>query len=236
MCGRFTLTSTPESLAERFGFEASSPDVPKARSEPRYNVAPGQDVLAMRSSPTGLREAVSLRWGLVPAWAPDPSVGGRMINARAESASERRAYREALAARRCVVPADGFYEWEDLGAGKQPHWIGLEGGLPFGIAGLWERWRDDAGGALETCTLLTVDANERVRALHGRMPLLVPREREADWLAESADGTAVLAEIRAGSDPAFVHHPVSTRVNDVRHDDAACAAVARPLPRQESLF
>src|SRR5262245_10994329 len=133
MCGRFTLTSTPEALAERFGLESP----PSAA--PRFNIAPGQQVLAVRARGDGTRRAEALRWGLVPPWS-SPGQGPPLINARSETAAERPAFRDAFRARRCIVPASGFYEWADLGGYRQPYWIARPDGAYFGIAGLWGRW------------------------------------------------------------------------------------------------
>jgi putative SOS response-associated peptidase YedK len=223
------LTSTPEALAERFEIE------PPTRLEPRFNIAPSQDVLAIRWDTQAGRRGVMLRWGLIPSWAKDPSVSSRMINARVETAGERRAYRDAWLERRCVVPADGFFEWEDIGAGRQPHWLGLEAGLPFGMAGLWERWQAGDGRVVESCTVLTTDATAPVARIHDRMPLVIPQKLLADWLDTRQDPAAVVEAALARS-PGFVSHPVATHVNDVRNDDPSCVKPAPPLPRQESLF
>jgi len=241
VCGRFTLTSSPEELARRFGLD----DVPALA--PRYNIAPGQDVLAVRTATaedaagrdTGRRRADPLRWGLVPPWAPDPSVGSRMINARAETAATRPAFREALRERRCLVPADGFYEWADRGGFKQPYYVRAEDAGPFGFAGLWERWRvqeDPNGALLESCTLLTTEAAPGLRDLHGRMPIVVPPEAYAVWLDAGHDGAALLDRVLGEASSAFRFHPVSTRVNAADADDPACIEVAPEPPRQESLF
>jgi len=231
MCGRFTLTSTPEALAQRFGLDAP-PSV-----EPRYNIAPGQDVLAVRARAEG-RSAALLRWGLVPAWS-DPAAaaaGPPLINARGETAAVRPAFRDAFRARRCIVPASGFYEWADRGGFRQPYWISPRDGTPFGIAGLWERWIAPDGGRLESCALLTTAANARVGELHDRMPAILPPDAYAIWLDPARD-VAALADLLAplAADALFVQ-PVSTRVNRVENDDAALLdAVAEPL-RQPSLF
>ncbi len=229
MCGRFTLTSTPEALAERFGIE------PPVTLTPRFNIAPTQDVLAIRAGEHTPREAAFLRWGLIPAWAPDPSVGARMINARVETVAEKRSFRQAFVERRCVVPANGFFEWEDTGAGRQPHWLGLEGGVPFGMAGLWERWHGDEGRVIESCSVLTTAATGAVAPIHDRMPLVLSDARIEAWLDPTSDAAGVAREAQHDP-PAFVSHTVSPRVNDVRHDDPSLVAPAAPQPRQESLF
>jgi putative SOS response-associated peptidase YedK len=230
VCGRFTLTSTPEDLARRF--ELDEP----IELSPRYNVAPGQSVLAVRSE-DGRRRAAPLRWGLVPGWAPDPSIGFRMINARIETLPERPAFREAFKKRRCLVPADGFYEWADLGGAKQPYHIALPESGPFGFAGLWECWRDPSGEVLESCTLVTAPAAPALVEIHGRMPVIVsPLSYEA-WLDPgNASARDLLDRLVAEAPTEFSLHPVSDRVNRAQTDDAACLEPVPEAPRQESLF
>jgi putative SOS response-associated peptidase YedK len=232
MCGRFTLTSTPEALAQRFGLEEPP------RLAPRYNIAPGQDVLAVRvDAERERRVAVSLRWGLVPAWAEDPAVGFRMINARAETAAQKPAFRSAFRARRCLVPADGFYEWAKREGGKQPYHIRLRDGAPFGIAALWESWHDPAGGELESCTLLTTEASPSLRDIHPRMPVILDASDHAEWLApEVRDPELLQPLLQPFPDAALAFHPVSNRVNSARIDDPACMAPAPEAARQDSLF
>jgi putative SOS response-associated peptidase YedK len=232
MCGRFTLTSTPEQLAQRFGLEEPP------RAAPRYNIAPGQDVLAIRfDAGASKRVAVHPRWGLVPSWAKEASIGARMINARSETVAEKPAFRAAFRARRCLVPADGFYEWAMHHGRKQPHFIGLQGGEPFGFAGLWERWTDPSGGELETCTLLTRDALENIRAIHPRMPVILDPAVYETWLDPALDDPALLSGLlKPPPEERIVWHPVSDRVNDVRFDDPACVAPAPEKPRQDALF
>ena len=194
MCGRFTLTSTPEQLAQRFGLD----EPPQAA--PRYNIAPGQDVLAIRvDAETSRRVAIQPRWGLVPSWAKDAAIGARMINARAETVAEKPAFRGAFRARRCLVPADGFYEWATRHGRKQAHYIGLRDGGPFGFAGLWERWEDPSGGALESCTLLTRDAIESIRAIHSRMPVILEPAAYAPWRGFSGAGAMQLGSSKRTS-------------------------------------
>src|SRR5262245_59398087 len=167
MCGRFTLTTRRDLIAAAFALE----EVPELA--PRWNAAPGQDVATIAQTREGPRRLRLRRWGLVPGWARDGRMGSRLINARAETATVRPAFREAMRLRRCIVPADGFYEWAGGGPGsgrRRPYYIALPDRAPFAIAGVYERWRGEDGAWLETCALLTVAANERVRALHDRMP------------------------------------------------------------------
>lgn len=229
MCGRFTLTSTPEDLARRFELDAA-PEV-----SPRYNVAPGQDVLAVRME-AERRRACRLRWGLGPPWAKDPSVGFRMINARVETVTQRSAFREAVSARRCLVPADGFYEWAERGGLRQPYYARPEQEGPFGFAALWERWRGE-GEELETCTLLTTGAAPWLRSVHDRMPVVVAADLHADWLAGGArDVNGLLDAVLRSAPAAWRMHPVSTRVNRADQEGASCIAPVPEPPRQEALF
>jgi len=232
MCGRFTLTSTPEELAQRFGLDAP-PSV-----APRYNIAPGQEVLAVRAQRDGARGADWLRWGLVPAWS-DPasaSAGGPLINARAETAAERRAFRDAFRARRCIVPASGFFEWAKRGDFRQPYWIAPKDGAPFGIAGLWECWIAPDGARVESCALLTTAANARVAELHDRMPAILAPQDHAAWLDPTRE-VAALAELLAPlPSDSLAFRAVGTRVNRVENDDAALLDAVPEPPRQPSLF
>jgi putative SOS response-associated peptidase YedK len=230
MCGRFTLTSTPEALAERFGLDAP-PSV-----APRFNIAPGQEVLAIRARRDGSRGADLLRWGLVPSWSDPASSGSSLFNARAETAAQRPAFRDAFRARRCIVPASGFYEWADRGDFRQPYWIAPGDGAPFGIAGLWERWISPDGAALESCTLLTTNANARVAALHVRMPAILAPETYGAWL-DSERSVGALAELLTPlATSALALRPVGTRVNRVENDDPACLDAVPEPPSQPSLF
>jgi len=228
MCGRFTLRTPAARIAEQFDVE----DLPLL--EPRYNIAPGQPVLVVRprgasqesfsreSSPGG-REAVLLKWGLVPHWAKDPAIGNRLINARAESAASKPAFNTALRRRRCLIPADGFYEWQATGKGKQPYYIRLRGDELFAIAGLWDRWEGPDGSYLETCTLLTTEPNELVAAIHNRMPVILRPEEYAVWLDPHVSDPARLLPLcrplPAGQMEALV---VSRRVNVPTVDDPEC--------------
>jgi putative SOS response-associated peptidase YedK len=216
------LTTGREALARAFEIDA----LPELA--PRWNVAPGQEVATVWRTPEGRRELRMRRWGLVPAFARDPRIASRLINARAETAAVRPAFREALRLRRCLVPADGFYEWAASASGsgpRQPYRIALPDGAPFAIAGLFERWLGEQGAWLETCVVITVAANERVRALHDRMPaILAERDLEA-WLDPALRDPRRIAPLLvpfAGAELEL--RPVSRRVNRPEHDDAACIA------------
>jgi putative SOS response-associated peptidase YedK len=177
MCGRFAFHSPAELVARLFDVEFS------LELEPRYNIAPSQHVAALRSgeSAAGVLEPVMLRWGLVPFWARDPGVGNRMINARQETVDQKPAYRAAFKRRRCVILADGFFEWRKSEGGKMPHYISSEDGQPFAMAGLWEQWGEDTP-QLETCTIMTTAANSFMQALHHRMPVILSPENVPRWI------------------------------------------------------
>src|SRR6185503_3029509 len=175
MCARFQF-APPEDWVEEFGL-TDTPDV-----APRYNIAPTQDVLAVRRRRAGDRQARLFRWGLVPSWADDPAVGNRLINARAESVATRPAFRDPFLQRRCLVPAQGFYEWKKFGRAREPWLIRLKGGATFAFAGLWDRWSRGEGHAIESCALITTAANALVAPIHGRMPVLLGRADYERWL------------------------------------------------------
>ena len=218
MCGRYTLTAPPEAIQRTFEVP-ERPNLP-----PRYNVAPTQAVPAVRVGDDGARHLVSLRWGLIPSWADDSTIGARLINARAETAASKPAFRAAFARRRCLIPADGFYEWRKPtrpGAAKQPYRIARPDGSLFAFAGLWESWRDPvSGAALESCTILTTEANSALAPIHPRMPvILCDHTAFAAWLAPAA--TPFESLLAPCPDDALFAHPVSPRVNKVAHDDPA---------------
>jgi len=221
MCGRYTLSSPGETVAEIFGLE----QLPLLL--PRFNIAPTQEALVVRAGALGSKPKGDLmRWGLVPSWADDPKVGGRMINARAESAASRPAYRDSLRYQRCLVPADGFYEWQGEGAARHPHLIRRVDRLPFAFAGLWARWRQaDTDTPLDTFTILTVSPNDLLRPLHDRMPLILPSAAYSTWLDRRIVSPAALAPLLHPAEAkGWEAVPVSRAVNNVRHDEADCIA------------
>lgn len=222
VCGRFQF-APPEDWVEEFGL-TDVPTVP-----PRYNIAPTQDVLAVRRDRTGGRQARFLRWGLVPYWAEDPAVGNRLINARAESVATRAAFRDSFRQRRCLVPAQGFYEWKRVGRVREPWLVRLEGGRTFAFAGVWDRW-SGGQGAIESCAVITTRANAIVAPIHGRMPVVVDRAAYDAWL----DPDATDAELRPLLEPfpaeAMESFPVSPRVNGTEVDDADLARPVAPAP------
>ncbi|MEM8933819.1 MAG: SOS response-associated peptidase, partial [Acidobacteriota bacterium] len=190
---------------------------------PRYNVAPTQAVATVRQADDGSRHLGLLRWGLIPGWAKDPSIGNRMINARSETAAEKPSFRTAMKRRRCLVLADGFYEWRKVSDGKQPYHIHLRGRRPFAFAGLWERWAKGPEGPLDSCTILTTRPADSIAHLHDRMPVILRRDDVDLWLDGSIRDPEVLEHLLAPYDgEAMAFGAVSRRVNSPRNDDADC--------------
>lgn len=218
MCGRFARRSTQQVLADWFGVELE--DMPWFA--PCYNAAPQSVQPVVRlSRDAGRREFALLRWGLVPAWARDAKVGYTTINARAEEASQKPAYREALKRRRCLVPADAFYEWQKLDAkSKQPFAFALKSGEPYALAGLWERWQPKDGEPLETFTILTTDPNELTEPMHNRMPVILEKKDYERWLEPGDPARPPVDLLRPFPAEKMVAWPVSERVGNVRNNDA----------------
>ncbi len=224
MCGRYSITTAPEALRALFAFEG----LPNLA--PRFNVAPTQSVPVVRREEDGSRQLAQLRWGLVPFWAKDLSIGAKMINARSETVAEKPAFRQAFAKRRCLVPADGFYEWQpgkSKKGPKQPFRIEFEGRQPFAFAGLWESWGSRSEGArIESVTIVTADANETLRPLHHRMPVILNPGSFQSWLAPESRSEDLLALLKpypdqGGSYGDLSFYEVSTRLNKATNDDAS---------------
>ena len=233
MCGRFVQASSPELLVERFGVDELAAPV----HEPSYNIAPRASVYAVRDrvEDGGRRRYLSeLRWGLVPSWAKDPKVGDRMINARAESLAGKPAYERAFRRHRCVVPADGFYEWQRRGARKQPMFVHRRDGEPMALAGLWAAWRDGDppdGEWLRSCTIVTTVANGTVAPLHDRMPVVLEERDWNRWLDPEAPDLDALARLmRPAADDLLVAYPVGTAVNNADNDGPHLVARVEPQP------
>jgi putative SOS response-associated peptidase YedK len=221
MCGRFKLTMTPEVMAELFGIE----DEPALA--PRYNIAPTQPVLTVRNDQQGQREWAIARWGLIPSWAKEISIGARMINARGETVAEKPSFRSAARKRRCLIPADGFYEWRKTETGKQPYLITFSDGRPFAMAGLWERWYQPDGEPLESCTIITTRANQVVGELHERMPVILAPDLYDEWLLSTPLPPPRLQQLLVPHpDTGMEAYPISKRVNNPRNDDPSCIARA----------
>ena len=217
MCGRFTLTISPEQLQDQFGLsEPPSPDL-----APRYNIAPTQAVAVVTNSTD--RKLEIFQWGLIPSWAKDPKIGNKLINARAETLAEKPSFRTALKRRRCLVVADGFYEWKKDGARKTPMYIQMEDGRPFGFAGLWEVWQPPDGSLLKTCTIITTEPNELTATIHNRMPAILPPEAYDAWLKPGElAAEEVLPLLRPYDARRMKATPVSTRVNSPSVDSPEC--------------
>jgi putative SOS response-associated peptidase YedK len=228
MCGRYAFFA-PRALIERAFGLTYAPEV-----EPRYNIAPTQFVPIVRVESDGHRALRMVRWGLVPWWAREESVGNRMINARAESLSRNAAFRDAFEARRCLVPASGFYEWAREGRVRIPHYLARNDGEPFAFAGLWSRWRPREPDAppLESCTIITTNANALVASIHDRMPVILPAESYAEWLDPLRRSDAVAHWLRPADATGYTERIVSRAVNDARREGAELIEPASAgLPR-----
>jgi len=229
MCGRFVQAASPTMLADHFDVDELALDEPPM---PSWNVAPRAEVLTIVDKDAA-RRLGRMRWGLVPSWAEDPGVGDRMINARAETLLEKPAFRTALERRRCIVPADGFYEWERIGSRTQPVYIHDRSGAPLAFAGLWAVWRDPAtpdAPWLRSCTVVTTGANAMIAAVHDRMPVMLARDEWDRWLdRDMTDGEAVADLLRPAPDDLLELWPVSPRVNSARVDDERLIEREDPL-------
>ena len=219
-------------VAEQFALFAA----PEFRA--RYNIAPMQPVAAirLRGAEGPERECVWLRWGLAPSWAKDPAIGNSLINARCETAAAKPAFRAAFRRRRCLVPADGFYEWQRTGGRKQPYFFHRADDHPFAIAGLWELWEGPDHAALETCTLLTTAANGLMRPIHDRMPVILPPEAYSPWLDPTVEPAELQPWLAPPPDDALTVHPVGALVNSPRNDDPRCIARTAPADVGPTLF
>lgn len=230
MCGRYTL-SRPDQLIEELAAETGGLETHGIELEPRYNVAPTQDVATVRQDEDGRRHLGLLRWGLVPFWAKDVAIGNRMINARSETVAEKPSFRAAFRRRRCLVPTDGFYEWKKVDGGKQPVHIRRRDRRPLYFAGLWERW-EKGDEPLETCTILTTSASETVAEAHDRMPVILDLEGRALWLDAEAPPEVLDTVLHpwqpAGDDDALEIVMVSRLVNNPRNDVARCLEPVEP--------
>jgi putative SOS response-associated peptidase YedK len=220
MCGRYTLATPKERLAEEFGFENSSVELP-----PSYNIAPTQGVAAVLEE-GGQRRLEVLRWGLIPPWADDPQIGSRMINARSETASEKPSFRRAFRERRCLIPADGFYEWRRTNGAKQPYYIHMQDGRPFAFAGLWESWSKGGEGEVRTCTILTTGANAIVGEIHERMPVIVAPDAYEVWLDSASEKDELRGLLAPFSEEEMEAYPVSRFVNSPSNNDPRCVEPA----------
>jgi putative SOS response-associated peptidase YedK len=212
MCGRFIWFSDRNKVKQFFDFEQT-----ELAMEPNYNAAPGQDVYAIVNH--GANTLARLRWGLVPSWAKDPSIGYKMINARAETLADKPSFRKALARQRCLILADGFYEWKREGATKTPFFIRMKDENPFGFAGLYEHWQDADGQTIESCTIVTTEPNSLLAPIHNRMPVIIPRDRHEQWLdPEIVDKEPLLTMLKPYPAEQLESYQVSLDVNNPKNN------------------
>ena len=229
MCGRFTLRTSPADLTQIFRL------LEEPLWLPRFNIAPTQSVGVVRESDDGGREFALLRWGLIPSWAKDPAIGSRMINARAETVATKPSFRAAFKRRRCLIPADGFYEWKKTdGKNKQPYLIGMEKDEPFAFAGLWEHWQSADGSEVQSCTIITTSANDLLAELHDRMPVILDEDDYDRWLDPRQEDKEQLQSLLVPlvSDR-LRFYPVRTLVNSPKNDVPDCV---EPAGEQGTLF
>jgi putative SOS response-associated peptidase YedK len=229
MCGRFVQKAPIGEVKEWFATAKTPPE-----ADARYNVAPTQDVLAVRFNPeTRERSLDTLRWGLVPIWTKDPSIGHKLFNARAETVADKASFRDAFAKRRCLIPASAFYEWKKPAApkgAKQPYAIGMANAGLFAFAGLWERWKNPAGDILRSCTIITTEANDTLRPIHDRMPVILGPEDYAAWLGEDDASPDTLITLMRPFDPARMRAwPVGSRVGAVANQGEDLMAEVSPI-------
>ncbi len=218
MCGRYTLHHKPEEIEERFDVDAV-----EELLAPRYNIAPSQIIPVIRQ--TQSREMAGCKWGMIPFWAKDPKIGNNLINAKAETIAEKPSFKRAFAKRRCLIPADGFYEWQKRGkAPSQPMYIRRRDGGLFAFAGLWEEWKSPEGGPIETCTIITVEPNELLSKIHSRMAAILRPGDESAWIDPKSGIDDLLQMLRPYDSDELEAIPVSRAVNSPAHDSAALIA------------
>ena len=219
MCGRFARHRRDE-IVERFlPFEGEVPDL-----EPSFNVAPTQQVLAVRANAEGRREFTTFRWGLIPSWARDDSISAHTSNARAETLLEKPSFKTSFRSRRCLIPADGFFEWSKLGKEKHPFYFYLKSGEPLALAGLWDRWRDPEGKMVESCTIITTTPNELLSRFHNRMAVILKPEQFDAWLAPTTSVETVIDYLSPYPSDEMEAHKVSKLVNNYRNNNPQCIA------------
>jgi putative SOS response-associated peptidase YedK len=235
MCGRYRLSRRKQLVEEYFG--AISDD---CEWEPRYNLAPSQPVLTIRQDAREpIRKISSMRWGLVPSWARDLGIGYKTINARAETVSTTASFREQFKSQRCLLPADGFYEWKREGKTKQPYCFELNGGELFAFAGLWDRWTNQQGAVIESCAILTTTPNSLMTDIHDRMPVIISPDIYDLWLDPAFRDTAALSQMLKPFEATLMRrYPVSQRANQAQNDDAECSNPSETdaPPAQAQLF
>jgi putative SOS response-associated peptidase YedK len=235
VCNRYRLTHSKQYLTERF--QAS--DDSGMEDHPRYNIAPTQQVLIVREEQgEKVRHLTTMRWGLIPSWAKDMSIGNKTLNARSETVTTTPAFRESILKKRCLIPADGFYEWRKMGSVKQPYCFEVGDGEVFALAGLWDEWTSPDGEIIESCTILTTGPNSLVEDLHNRMPVIVPPEKYEQWLDPDVTNFEEIRDILKPYEATLMRrHTVSTKLNNSKNDDAESAAPVRiEEQKQDSLF
>jgi putative SOS response-associated peptidase YedK len=233
MCGRYRLSRRKQLVEEYFDTESDEPEW-----TPRYNIAPSQPVPVVRQNPKEPRRELSLmRWGLIPSWAKDASVAARMINARSETAGTKPAFRDPLTNRRCLIPADGFYEWVRTGKVKQPYCFEVNDGELFAFAGIWDHWRDPNSNIVETCSILTTSPNAVTSVVHDRMPVILDPDSYDIWLDPGMRDVTTVSELLKPYDAQLMRcYPISTRINHVANDDEESAAPVELAQAQAHLF
>jgi len=235
MCGRYRLSRRKQIVEEYFDAASDEPEW-----TPRYNIAPTQPVPVIRQNPTQPRRELSLmRWGLIPSWAKDMSGAAMMVNARSETAATKPAFRDPLALRRCLILADGFYEWQRTGKSKQPYCFEVNDGELFAFAGLWDRWKDPSGQWVKSCSILTTTPNALTSSVHDRMPVILDSDDYDLWLNPRMTDVEAVSEMLKPYDARTMRsYPVSTRVNHVANDDVECSTPVElaPVQTQTTLF
>jgi putative SOS response-associated peptidase YedK len=233
MCGRYRLSRRKQLVEEYFDSVSELEDW-----TPRYNIAPTQPVAIIRPNPKQpVRELSLVRWGLIPSWSKDASAAAKMTNARSETAAEKPAFRDALKFRRCLVPADGFYEWQRTGKAKQPYCFEVGEGALFAFAGIWDRWKDAGGNTVETCSILTTTPNAVTSAAHDRMPVILDPDSYDLWLDPGMRDVREVSHLLKPYDARLMRcYPVSGRINHVANDDEECSRHVEPTATQDRLF
>ncbi|HHZ83960.1 MAG TPA: SOS response-associated peptidase [Nitrospirales bacterium] len=218
MCGRYTLTTSSHLIETLFSVESTQ------ELKPRYNIAPTQQIPLVRIAAGGVKELVELRWGLIPGWSRERKADHGIINARAETVRIKPSFRGPFRSRRCLVPADGYYEWQSTDGGKQPHYIRMKDGAPFALAGLWDLWVGKGGStAIESCTIITTVPNQMLSPIHARMPVIIGPENYGQWLDhETSDVESLQILLRPFLEDAMEAYPVSQVVNNPRNDTEEC--------------
>ena len=233
MCGRYRLSRRKQIIEEYFDTAPWDDEW-----NPRFNIAPTQPIPVIRQHPKEpVRQISLMKWGLIPHWAKDPSIATNTINAKSETAADKPTFRDPLKYRRCLIPADGFYEWKRTGAAKQPYCFEVNSGELFAFAGLWDGWRDPSGQWVKSCSILTTTPNAVTLAIHDRMPVILDRDRHDLWLDPRMTNVEVVSEMLKPYDARLMRsHPISTRVNHVANDDEDCSRPVEVAEAQNRLF